>query len=256
MGHLRSPPGCRRGPAEGRAAAPDLHGGRRWSEARVTRFLGTAFCIPPEAAQHPCTPPGDRSAVAAFQALASTFDLLRFSLPLPFVRRDPAKAQIAVQNNLAAALAPRGLPSPAARRFGQSKAWFTRSSRTTTMGRSAGEGGRLSNLDGQAPEGTDFANYFCTYAYLYHQARDHTGAGARREAWRVGRQQAAAGGTGAVAPQAPAAGARRLGRSSRGAPAAWNPAARDPRSASRPRGGGRRRATGRVPPLRQGRARA
>ena len=23
--------------------------------------------------------------------------------------------------------------------------------------------------DGQAPESTDFANYFCTYAYIYHQ---------------------------------------------------------------------------------------
>ena len=28
---------------------------------------------------------------------------------------------------------------------------------------------RLSKLDGQAPESTDFANYFCTYGYLYHQ---------------------------------------------------------------------------------------
>ena len=29
----------------------------------------------------------------------------------------------------------------------------------------------VSELDGQAPESTDFANYFCTYAYLYHQVR-------------------------------------------------------------------------------------
>ena len=36
------------------------------------------------------------------------------------------------------------------------------------MGRGTG-GERLSNLDGQAPESTDFANYFCTYAFLYHQ---------------------------------------------------------------------------------------
>jgi hypothetical protein len=26
--------------------------------------------------------------------------------------------------------------------------------------------------DGQAPESTDFANYFCTYAYIYHQVID------------------------------------------------------------------------------------
>jgi protein arginine N-methyltransferase 1 len=38
------------------------------------------------------------------------------------------------------------------------------------MGRGSASGeARLSNLDGQAPEGTDFANYFCTYAFLYHQ---------------------------------------------------------------------------------------
>ncbi len=30
---------------------------------------------------------------------------------------------------------------------------------------------RVSELDGSAPEGTDYANYFCTYAYLYHQVR-------------------------------------------------------------------------------------
>ena len=29
---------------------------------------------------------------------------------------------------------------------------------------------KVSELDGSAPESTDFANYFCTYAYLYHQA--------------------------------------------------------------------------------------
>ncbi len=37
---------------------------------------------------------------------------------------------------------------------------------------------RVSELDGSAPESTDYANYFCTYAYLYHQvciarARSH-----------------------------------------------------------------------------------
>ena len=29
--------------------------------------------------------------------------------------------------------------------------------------------GRVSELDGKAPESTDYANYFCTYAFLYHQ---------------------------------------------------------------------------------------
>ena len=28
---------------------------------------------------------------------------------------------------------------------------------------------KLSDLDGQEPESTDYANYFCTYSYLYHQ---------------------------------------------------------------------------------------
>ena len=28
---------------------------------------------------------------------------------------------------------------------------------------------KVSDLDGSAPESTDYANYFCTYAYLYHQ---------------------------------------------------------------------------------------
>ncbi len=34
-----------------------------------------------------------------------------------------------------------------------------------------GGGGRAptSVVDGQAPEATDFANYFCTYAFIYHQ---------------------------------------------------------------------------------------
>jgi hypothetical protein len=34
-----------------------------------------------------------------------------------------------------------------------------------------GDTQKVSALDGQAPEGTDFANYFCTYAYLYHQVK-------------------------------------------------------------------------------------
>lgn len=38
------------------------------------------------------------------------------------------------------------------------------------MGSVTGEkNDKVSKLDGDAPESTDFANYFCTYAYLYHQ---------------------------------------------------------------------------------------
>lgn len=29
---------------------------------------------------------------------------------------------------------------------------------------------RVSDLDGKAPAPSDWANYFCTYAFLYHQA--------------------------------------------------------------------------------------
>lgn len=38
-------------------------------------------------------------------------------------------------------------------------------------GRDGGGGGRAPTaaVDGLAPEATDFANYFCTYAFLYHQ---------------------------------------------------------------------------------------
>ena len=28
---------------------------------------------------------------------------------------------------------------------------------------------QVSRLDGDAPEATDYANYFCTYSFLYHQ---------------------------------------------------------------------------------------
>ena len=28
---------------------------------------------------------------------------------------------------------------------------------------------KISDLDGKAPAPSDWANYFCTYAYLYHQ---------------------------------------------------------------------------------------
>ncbi|CAD7696953.1 unnamed protein product [Ostreobium quekettii] len=35
---------------------------------------------------------------------------------------------------------------------------------------SAGQNGaRCSELDGEAPESTDYANYFCTYSFIYHQ---------------------------------------------------------------------------------------
>ena len=35
---------------------------------------------------------------------------------------------------------------------------------------------KVSDLDGSAPESTDYANYFCTYAYLYHQVCSYIGA--------------------------------------------------------------------------------
>ncbi|KAI8105636.1 hypothetical protein M9434_000218 [Picochlorum sp. BPE23] len=44
-----------------------------------------------------------------------------------------------------------------------------------------GDEKQVSKLDGQAPESTDFANYFCTYSYLYHQKdmlEDHKRTGA------------------------------------------------------------------------------
>lgn len=39
----------------------------------------------------------------------------------------------------------------------------------TEIGEDGLANGKVSELDGEAPEATDFANYFCTYAYLYHQ---------------------------------------------------------------------------------------
>ena len=30
-----------------------------------------------------------------------------------------------------------------------------------------------SDLKGQDPDATDFANYFCTYAFLFHQVNPH-----------------------------------------------------------------------------------
>jgi hypothetical protein len=37
------------------------------------------------------------------------------------------------------------------------------------MSTSSTQDAQVSDLDGKAPEPTDFANYFCAYAYLYHQ---------------------------------------------------------------------------------------
>ena len=42
----------------------------------------------------------------------------------------------------------------------------------------------MSRLDGRAPDGKDFANYFCTYAYLYHQVRV-LGGDSQAAAWRL-----------------------------------------------------------------------
>ncbi|KAL3156498.1 hypothetical protein ABBQ38_000798 [Trebouxia sp. C0009 RCD-2024] len=51
---------------------------------------------------------------------------------------------------------------------------------------------KVSDLDGSAPESTDYANYFCTYAYLYHQKdmlEDHKRTGAYYAAIRQNRRQ-------------------------------------------------------------------
>ncbi|KAG7672538.1 hypothetical protein Ndes2526B_g08945 [Nannochloris sp. 'desiccata'] len=60
------------------------------------------------------------------------------------------------------------------------------------MGRNGATGSRVSNLDGEAPESTDFANYFCTYAYIYHQKdmlEDHKRTGAYYQACMQNRGQ-------------------------------------------------------------------
>jgi len=51
---------------------------------------------------------------------------------------------------------------------------------------------KCSELDGQAPESTDFANYFCTYGFLYHQKdmlEDHKRTGAYYNAILQNRRQ-------------------------------------------------------------------
>lgn len=51
---------------------------------------------------------------------------------------------------------------------------------------------KVSELDGKAPEQTDYANYFCTYAYLYHQKdmlEDHKRTGAYYNAVMQNRAQ-------------------------------------------------------------------
>mmetsp|Transcript_16149 Transcript_16149/g.44989 ORF Transcript_16149/g.44989 Transcript_16149/m.44989 type:complete len:444 (+) Transcript_16149:225-1556(+) len=58
---------------------------------------------------------------------------------------------------------------------------FTRqlATRRSSMAEPQAENG--STLDGQAPESTDFANYFCTYGFIYHQKdmlEDHKRTGA------------------------------------------------------------------------------
>ena len=40
-----------------------------------------------------------------------------------------------------------------------------------TAGSTCKDSIKVSELDGKAPESTDYANYFCTYAFLYHQVR-------------------------------------------------------------------------------------
>jgi hypothetical protein len=41
---------------------------------------------------------------------------------------------------------------------------------------------------GQAPDGKDFANYFCTYAYLYHQVSAATQAPGKLQPCRLDQQ--------------------------------------------------------------------
>ncbi|KAI3428836.1 hypothetical protein D9Q98_007653 [Chlorella vulgaris] len=89
-------------------------------------------------------------------------------------------------------------------------------------GGGGGRGGpaRVSNLDGDAPESTDFANYFCTYAYLYHQKdmlEDHKRTGAYYNACMQNREQFAGKvvldvgtGSGILAIFAARAGARKV----------------------------------------------
>lgn len=43
--------------------------------------------------------------------------------------------------------------------------------RALTVAMATENGQRCSELDGQAPESTDYANYFCTYSFIYHQVR-------------------------------------------------------------------------------------
>ena len=44
---------------------------------------------------------------------------------------------------------------------------------------------KVSDLDGKPPESTDYANYFCTYSFLYHQACFYSAfvASQRRHIW-------------------------------------------------------------------------
>jgi len=51
---------------------------------------------------------------------------------------------------------------------------------------------KVSDLDGEAPESTDYANYFCTYSYLYHQKdmlEDHKRTGAYYQAIMSNKRQ-------------------------------------------------------------------
>ncbi|PRW56855.1 arginine N-methyltransferase [Chlorella sorokiniana] len=84
----------------------------------------------------------------------------------------------------------------------------------------AGPPAKVSNLDGEAPDSTDFANYFCTYAYLYHQKdmlEDHKRTGAYYNACMQNRAQFAGKvvldvgtGSGILAIFAAKAGARKV----------------------------------------------
>ncbi|KAK9820088.1 hypothetical protein WJX72_006017 [[Myrmecia] bisecta] len=56
----------------------------------------------------------------------------------------------------------------------------------------AANGHQISKLDGKAPESTDYANYFCTYSFLFHQKdmlEDHKRTGAYYNAVMQNRRQ-------------------------------------------------------------------
>jgi hypothetical protein len=79
------------------------------------------------------------------------------------------KTQLSAARRRSAALA--ALAPPALCLFGRQRPVHRTKCRVILRSsRMAEDGGApISRLDGRAPDGKDFANYFCTYAFLYHQ---------------------------------------------------------------------------------------